>query len=533
MLPKTLALVLLVGCSANPAGGAPDAPVPPWVDDDTPPPPPPPSADSTIVIVPGTDPDAPLRFDGADDPDRAPSLVYPAHGVLVPPNLNQLELHFRPGSGNVLFEITFQAPGLHVAVYTGCTRLGSGCVYEPDEAVWNALASAARGDDPVSYRVRGTSASGGSVGSSEPRSIRFAEEDVSGGLYYWNAAAGSILRYDFGLRGQRAETFLDPAGAGASECVGCHALSRDGSRIAVGLDEPNPSRMSIYDVATRRRLTTFGTGDGGTGANFFAFSPDATRIAVSDGVSIGVIDASTGTQVATVPDVSGTMPDWSPDGMRMVFAEPMERECEEWDPGECLYPTITSAQLGTLERTAAGWRRGPVLVPRDEDNLFYPTFSPDGAWVLFNRSPSNRPSYDDELDTTDHELWVVAAGGGTPIRLGRASSASGDAWPKWDPTSYQHRGEPLFWISFSSTRPIGLRAGGLSQIWIAAFIPSRAAAGEDPVGPALWLPFQEPDTGNHIAQWVTRVERQGCSDDTGCLAGEFCSPAGTCLPDLI
>ena len=43
----------------------------------------------------------------------------------------------------------------------------------------------------------------------------------------------------------------------------------------------------------------------------------------------------------------------------------------------------------------------------------------------------------------------------------------------------------------------------------------------DPVLAAFRLPFQDAASGNHIAQWVTSIERLGCDDDTDC-AGEFC-----------
>jgi hypothetical protein len=40
---------------------------------------------------------------------------------------------------------------------------------------------------------------------------------------------------------------------------------------------------------------------------------------------------------------------------------------------------------------------------------------------------------------------------------------------------------------------------------MAAFFPDRATAGGDPTGPAFWLPFQDINTNNHIAQWTEQV----------------------------
>jgi hypothetical protein len=94
------------------------------------------------------------------------------------------------------------------------------------------------------------------------------------------------------------------------------------------------------------------------------------------------------------------------------------------------------------------------------------------------------------------------------------------------------------WFTFSSRRPMGLRppaldAEGLpvAQIWMASFDPASAAAGEDPSTAAFWLPFQEPDSGNHIAQWTTEVDRSDCSVDSDCAENELCEN-GTCLPTI-
>src|SRR5262249_31349865 len=49
-----------------------------------------------VIIGPGAPNDAPGRFGGTIDPTRAPVILYPADGVLLPPNLNQFEFHFQP-----------------------------------------------------------------------------------------------------------------------------------------------------------------------------------------------------------------------------------------------------------------------------------------------------------------------------------------------------------------------------------------------------------------------------------------------------
>ena len=56
-----------------------------------------------------------------------------------------------------------------------------------------------------------------------------------------------------------------------------------------------------------------------------------------------------------------------------------------------------------------------------------------------------------------------------------------------------------------------------------------AAGGIDPSHPGFYIAGQEITSGNHIAQWVTDVERQPCDNDDECASGEFCE-GGECVP---
>jgi TolB protein len=124
----------------------------------------------------------------------------------------------------------------------------------------------------------------------------------------------------------------------------------------------------------------------------------------------------------------------------------------------------------------------------------------------------------------------VAGTGGTPTYLATASTG-GDSWPKWAPIVQAWQGRPILWFTFSSRRAYGLRiaAGAHAQVWMAAFDPSRASGGMDASLPAFWLPFQDPGSGNHIAQWVLNVDRMGCNNDSMCGTNEFCV-GGHCYP---
>ncbi|GAB4203085.1 MAG: hypothetical protein OHK0013_16880 [Sandaracinaceae bacterium] len=480
-----------------------------------------------IVIAEGATPDAPSRFAGTPTGSRAPEVVYPDDGVMVPPNLGELEIHYMP-NGADLFELDFDAGALRMRVYFGCPeRVGGGCIYTPDRSVWETLSAAAAGQEPVTYRLRGVNAAG-EIGQSPERTLAVAEEPITGGLYYWNAGGGSIDRFEFGVRGARAETFLDRGRTGAAMCVGCHAVSRDGTRISVGTDLPTTT-FQVFDVATRDRLFSLGGSGGPFGfpsqPNFSSFSPDSRQLVTSYLTGLRILDATTG---AVVEDRLGggpaSQPDWSPDGQHIVYVAHDAPSIG----GLVDTPGVTSGRITILDRVGGGWGSPRTIVQTPGQNNYYPSYSPDGRFIAFCRSPSNINSMGADPDSgssavPDAQLWLIPSDGSGAARQLTVIAGRADSWPKWDPTEYLNQGRPLFWMSWSSRRAYGLRIAEdvRSQLWMAAFEPTVAATGAQGFRAAFHLPFQDLETSNHIAQWVTSVERRACDDNADC-GGEFC-----------
>lgn len=482
-------------------------------------------AKTVVIIGPGADAGSKDKFGGPDDPYQKPDIVYPSDGVVAPPNTKSLEFHWKPGQGQTLFELRFESPAIALVVYTGCTPVGGGCVYATDKDFWNQLVEPNRGLPPVTYRIRGVNGTAPyGVGESAPRSVAFSKENIIGGLYYWNTS-GVIQRYDFGLPLQTAEQYMTPQMAGALTCVGCHALSRDGKRMAIGQDIPAPAPFKVYDVATRTALTAEGGVVGGA-ANFFSFSPKGDRLLFSDGVKTGIQDVETGAIMNPSLIPLGTMPDWSPAGDLVVYAKPAKQP-----PFGFPNPGVFDASLEVIELANGSWSLPKVLVPFGGQNNFYPSYSPTQKWVAFNRSPSNKDSYSAGPPSGDGELWAVPAAGGNAIRLDAANQGGSCSWAKWAPDVGTYYGGTLMWLTFSSARAYGLRLpqGSKVQLWMSAFDPKRGEQGKDPSLPPFWLPFQDIAGGNHIAQWVTTVERQPCVDKSQCQAGEQCDN-GKCVP---
>jgi TolB protein len=144
--------------------------------------------------------------------------------------------------------------------------------------------------------------------------------------------------------------------------------------------------------------------------------------------------------------------------------------------------------------------------------------------VVFNRSAG------DSYDAMDATVKVVSAAGGNPIDLTAVNTSIGNSWPKWAPFVHSFGGATIFWLTFSSRRPYGLRGGSNSQLWMTAVDIAELANGVDGSHPPFWLPFQDFTTGNHIAQWAETVERAPCTERAGdCMPSEVCV-RGVCVP---
>lgn len=473
------------------------------------------------VVASGAPAGADGKFGGAVDATVAPTMVYPADGVILPPNMNVFEFQFLPGAGNNLFELAFKGTNLDLKVYFTCTTVGSGCGYKPDATVWKYLAEGGRGQAPVTYTLRGTNTTTGKVGAAAARKLSFALENIVGGIYYWNAGAGSTMRYEFGVSGASAETWMNTAKAGGTTCVGCHELSRRGHRVALGLDIPAPSVWKTFDVATRTLVFK-----GPQNANFYAFSPDEAQVVSSDGATLVLRNATNGASLGKIGQ-NGTQPNWSADGKHIVYA----RHNNSCAGALCGTTGNTQGHISLIDWSGSAWVNGATLVSYSGKNNFYPSFAPEGDFVVFNQSPSNRSSY----DAWDAQVWAVPTGGGAAVRLANASTG-GDSWPKPYVESQRHRnGGKLVWVTFSSRRSYGLRLinptpppadpekpEGTAQIWMTAIDPAKIAAGQDGSYPSFWVPFQDIGSGNHIAQWVKKVERLTCATGNVCQPGESC-----------
>lgn len=461
-------------------------------------------------------------FGGPPDAARAPQLVYPNDGVIVPSNLGRLELHFRPGTNNTLFELTFASDVLSLKVYLRCTTpLNGGCIYMPDAQVWSWIAESHRGTGPMTWRLRATNDAGTGVGTSSDFAMRFAPDDVTGGIYYWTTSSGSIMRFDFASQTQTvAEKFIGSEATGGT-CVGCHALSRDGKKLVAEAGGQNDGRVLLLDVATKQPIVPFGSTQK---SNFESWNADGSAfvgVYADNGATnynLMIFNGTTGVVDETV-QAGGTAtnpsnhPDWSPLGDRIAYVN-----VGVMNTLQMMY----NGEIRTVAKSNGAWQPHQTIAPRVAGkNRYYPAFAPDGKMLVFNESTcasgSTGGDCNGDTDPSAKLYAIDGIAGGTITALAHANGPGvadngqtnlTSSFPKWNPFVFRktREGGRLAWVTFSSTRKYGLRSppGNGTLLWMAA-VDLDAPAGTDPSFAAFALPFQDITTSNHIAQWTTQV----------------------------
>jgi hypothetical protein len=460
-------------------------------------------------------------------------LVYPNDTVLVPPNLNVISVHWAPfGAPFTAFSVDFSnPPNTDWHIITACKTQtldaqsnapSGGCEIVVDPISWSKLVGANRGQGPVTISVRGTTDGTCATSSTNQIHLSFAEEDLLGTYYYWkstvsaNGVGGQIWKKVFGDLNMAEVDVTTPAIAMAT-CNGCHALSRDGSRMVVYSDDDDSDDEytdvagSLLDMTTMPNATEFlntgitGPARGGQPAGFSTINPLATHYVTSNGFPYNctIPNVPCGTAApfpAPVPSngfslwdaknanfVAGitvgpagtrpTMPDWSVDGKTLVYVQPAGEITWNGQLGTRADDDhIYGGSLYTVPYTGNGAFGMPtVLLKSNGENNYYPSYSPDVpmSYVIFDRVDNMNKGAacnagfcpDDSFSNPAARLMLIqAAGGVAPIDLEKANGSPitaklpwSNSYPRWAPFVQTYHGQKLLWFTFSSTRDYGIR----------------------------------------------------------------------------
>ncbi len=510
-------------------------------------------------------------FGGPADAARAPAIVYPTDGALMPPNVGRVDVHFLPGSAlNTLFEVAFDGPAVALKYYVRCGNpVQGGCIVPLDVDGSRYVTQGNRGLDGVTVTVRGTDDTGSAIGESTPVTLHFSDGDVQGAVYYWAIVAAigtgrfnsSIMRFDFADPASTPQQFI-ALGQG-SACVGCHTLSRDGSKLSAlfggqaggGLvyapdltkQPSDPTLLAVND-------------DTSQGLHFSSFSPTGDRFVGINGGGTGSEGGATnllyfhdgatgqrlGAETLTLP-VEPDHPDWSPDGTMIAFTAVGQHQNSQ-KPKAC--------GLGLIRSSGSSWGTTPEMLfetNQTDVTRFAPAFVPDSSLLIYNESHCSIdtafgvPDPCDADDDPSAKVWAMAPNqGSTPVLLANASKPGvmdgtnthfADTFPRVAPAESHFQGKRLYWVTVGSHRRAGLLNYGplvdvwapfksRKLVWMFAVDPDKVLAGEDGSYPGFFLPIQYSPataaappqeeaedanspglvkTSNHLAQWTARI----------------------------
>lgn len=411
---------------------------------------------------------SPSVFRGAETPVDGVWL-YPPDGVNLPRNTPSVVFQWND-LGAEAYRLRFRGPTTDLSVYTRATS------WTADEELWQTIAATNAGG---SVTVDLAALVGGSIQAAAPRTVNVNRFDGRGNIYYWSTSAQGIMQVPWG---EQARDYLTAANNGG-RCVGCHDISSTGLIAASfdGGDAVNVLR-NVSDGTTSPGSETFL-------ANFKTFSPDGRYLLTTFQGALMLFDVAAGSMLWEVPvDGWATHVDWSPDGNEVVAVVVDGTPTTDW--------VFTGGRVIVMDHIGDGQFGAPrtLYTPPSGMNAYYPTYSPDGEWIAFNQSS------EDAYDDATAQLYVMPRAGGTPVELAAANVGTGlhNSWPRWGPLP----DDSVLWLAFSSRRFYGNRTSGNPQIWVTAFDPERARAGEDPSWPAFWLPGQDVGQGNHIPVWA-------------------------------
>jgi len=478
----------------------------------------------------------------AQDPSLS-SLLYPYDATVFPLGLSApLVMWNAPNAGDA-YKLHYEENGW---VYDGYFLVTQPAQWRVDQTIWDRLTASNLGD-PLKLDVSRFDGQNAYVSAHEGWTI--VPASLRGAIYYWTTSGtGHMSRIHPG-------TGSTPEVLDNGTCMGCHAVSADGSTLVATVDDlPSTDGMPMtkkrawesFDLpdATNRETSTLFGGN-------LAVTPDG-KYTVFGNQTLHIADTAVGSEITgsgleTVsldPNMKGLMtPVFSPDGKHFAAIEggAVQAGSGTW------YHDLTGGKLVMLDfdETSVSFSNLTSLAPAsffatNERALSYPTFTPDSQYIAFHVGDyTTGCNQNGCVDSTQQkgEVWIQNVNGSNPIKLTTLDTPpnSADANLSLEPTFNPVERGNYDWVVFTSERDWGNRItgtpnNGKKRLWVAAVDP--ATNGPDPSHPAFFLEGQEENTTNMRGFWALAacIPTKGggaCQAGFECCSG-FCDK-GVCV----
>jgi hypothetical protein len=498
-----------------------------------------------------------MALNGTPASDPAFRWLYPYDGTVWPRGLLSPVLQWAAPNG-ASDALRVKIRGKHFD-WTGCLRTTGPAQLELPQPVWEQLNISNDGStDPISVELV-VLAGGRAVGPISER-WNFANAKMKGSIFYgsYNSAlaasqgiqGGVVLRL---LPGARApEVFLSRTPI-SGECVGCHTVSANGSRL-------------VADIHGGGGLTYIGS-------SIFALTPTSTpnppalqtmipQSAFAGFHPDGSVYVTHAAPTAGGPFVLGNIPGtWGVAKSQLIKTDTGQVVSDSGIVEKAMMPNF-SGDGKKLVFTDAAMAGGKALATMDFDpavNKFtnyrqiyshatqfasWPFFLPDGSGIVFALGNSDNfvSSFGPPLVPQESDVYFIdLAHGGTVTPLASLNgfkdvaqmqsylpAGARDAHKNFFPTGVPVAAGGHFWMFFTSRRTYGnLKAGDVNaaeakQLWAAAL---KIGADGDISYPAFYLRGQELQSGNvraFAALEPCKADGQSCETGIDCC-NRFCT----------
>lgn len=529
------------------------------------------------VVGSGVDPAAVTALDGAGlaaDPSLT-ALRYPYDKTVFPLGLTApLLMWDAPTPSGDVYKVHLEEGGYTFDSYQ---VVAAPAQLRIDQTVWDRL-TASNGGDPLKVVVSRYATQTKTAYASASEAWTISPASLRGAIYYWTASKitnngpqqGHIARIRPGTGAQP-----EPLSSGqADPCMGCHAVSADGSTLAAAVDTAptgdhktypytngwkNGRAWASFDLpsGTVRKQTTYYGGN-------LALTPDGAYTvfggraktdtgAIQAGSKyLSLADTKTGT-IVTTSGLDGIqladaaygvmMPAFSPDGKSLAVVE------SAGDLRDNVIPDSKQILLFAFDRATLTFAATPTrlplatFAPYTAGGIGYPSFTPDTKFVAFHVGNHSTGCFKDAFGNCDDgaqhrgSLWLQGTDGtSAPSRMSAASDppAAGDREQSVEPTFNPIQRGGYSWVVFTSMRDWGNKLTGTAnngkrRLWVAA-VDGTPGAG-DASHPAFYLEGQEDSPNMRgfwtLAQCTPTPLAPGDGNDAGAPDGGDGGDAGT------
>jgi hypothetical protein len=482
-------------------------------------------------------------------PPNATQILYPYDKTVMPRGLVAPLLQFSPG--NLPPVDAMVAMSSTYFTWQGLIHVQNGMVpqFSIPQNIWDG-ALLSTGGSTLTINV--TKAANGVAYGPATTSIIVAAASLQGAVYYMTYDTPGNGLYSV-LPGVK-----QPATLLVSGCLVCHAVSANGTQLALGTDDATVAAQSgIYDVSASGMATQItqsppGLGGDTRGISFATFTPDGQYVMRSQDNFWGGVNqeawkiddvAQTLTPATVVglgPNISAFVPAISPDGLHYAFTNG-----DGETPAFGTYHrsiSLMDLAVDSATNTLTFSNRQLILDNGATGNVAkFVTFMPDPTYIVLEEGSNFCQQYGEMLPSWDvtcadysftgstGSLFMINTSTLEHIELANVNAgiAAVDATRNYEPFALEVTAGGYFWVVFTSIREYGntyTGAGVKKQLWVAA-ISTNPAAGVDPSHPPFYLPNQSA-TRNERGFWAL----QPClPDGSSCQTGDQCCD-GFCRP---